>query len=525
MTRVPIHNIGSVGIIKDVSGHLLPPEAWTDGNNVRFRDGQVSRFEGHGEIFGTPSVDPWFTISVPDAAQVYWIYTSLLKAFVYQGGDHSDITRESGGDYSATNGRDWNGTVIGGVLVLNNGTDVPQYWPAINTATPLDALDAWPEGTTARVIRTFRNFLIALNVTSEGEQFPHRVLWSHGADPGTLPNSWDHTDPTKDAGINDLSDVNAGSIRDGQTLRDFFVIYKDESTWVVRFIGGQYIFQWNNVLTTSGILAPRCAAPVDKGLYNFVHTGDDLIRFDGQNAESILDTRWRKFLNNDIDSENFRNCFAADNPTRGEAWFCYPESGAELPTKALIWNYVENTISNRGFNGTGLAQGVIEELQEGTWDDDNQAWDNDEDPWARALRRQLLINDPTNTKFFQLDTGRTFNGVVFQSFVERTGLAIYGEDRQGRPKVDTGIRKTANRIWPKVVGGPIEVQLGAQEDLDDDVVWASAQLFDPANGDRYLDFDGVNGRLIAVRFQNPAGSDNSWTLEGYDLNVEVLGEH
>ena len=59
-----------------------------------------------------------------------------------------DITRASGGDYSATADDTWTSTILGGVLVMTNFYDKPQYW-ALTDGVPLSSqkmqdLNNWP---------------------------------------------------------------------------------------------------------------------------------------------------------------------------------------------------------------------------------------------------------------------------------------------------------------------------------------------------------------------------------------------
>ena len=53
-----------------------------------------------------------------------------------------DVTRASGGDYSATAAENWTSTIIGGVLVMTNGFDDPQYWALTNWYSALHNQDA-----------------------------------------------------------------------------------------------------------------------------------------------------------------------------------------------------------------------------------------------------------------------------------------------------------------------------------------------------------------------------------------------
>ena len=263
----------------------------------------------------------------------------LTKAAVYDGVSHTDITRTSGGDYGAANTRDWNGLVFAGTPILNDGVDVPQYWFTLNpSTTKLAALPAWPTTTRAKVLRSLGPFLIAFNITKSTTNYPHMVKWSHPADPGTVPISWDETDPTLDAGENDLPDVSAGIIQDALPLRGQMFIYKANSVWRMAFVGGQFIFNFDTLLESAGLMAPRCVTLTSDGQKHVFASQDDILIHNGTAAESVLNTRFRQTLINTIDPVNFVNSFMFTNPFRDECYFCYPERGVINPNRAIVFN-------------------------------------------------------------------------------------------------------------------------------------------------------------------------------------------
>ena len=53
----PVRGLGSVGIVQDTPSVLLPPEAWSDGRNVRFDNESVSKISGHLSILDTGSTN------------------------------------------------------------------------------------------------------------------------------------------------------------------------------------------------------------------------------------------------------------------------------------------------------------------------------------------------------------------------------------------------------------------------------------------------------------------------------------
>ena len=48
---IPVTGVDQAGIIRDVPAHALPPQAWSDGRNIRFKDGTVRKREGTVRAF------------------------------------------------------------------------------------------------------------------------------------------------------------------------------------------------------------------------------------------------------------------------------------------------------------------------------------------------------------------------------------------------------------------------------------------------------------------------------------------
>lgn len=521
--HVEIHNVGSIGVVQDVPGHELPPEAWTSGQNIRFRKNNAERMPGHEAIFGTPEVTPVFAFNVPGPSdQTFWFYMSLAKAYVVESGVHNDVTR-SAGDYTTVNGRDLCGTLFGGVPIFTNNADVPQYWSALSVGTPLIALPNWTSTKRAKIIRAFGSYLFALNITESGTNRAHKVLVSHKADPGSVPSSWDITNDAVDAIEFELVDSLGGELFDGRPLGSSFIAYKKNSTHIIRFIGGDELWARDLLFTNSGILCSRCVCEFDNGTKHFVVTQNDVISHAGtKDTVKIAEGKNKDAIFAEIDSTNYFNSFVFENAKNKEVWFCYPTSGNTNPNKAFIWNYLNNTQGFRSFSGLAVALGVTSDSSSETWASDSQAWDEDVTPWSTAGREALVAASPDDVLLYKLDSGLAFGSQIPLVLLERLGLAVVGKDRQGNPKVDFGVRKLVTRIWPKCSGlAKWTIQVGAQETREGVVTWSASQLFNPATM-QFLDVT-ANGRLIGVRFQqqeNVAG-----TIEGYDLRMALLGEH
>ena len=50
MALIPVENVGETGIVKDINPWQLPPNAWSDGNNVRVEHGAIVKSPVYAEV-------------------------------------------------------------------------------------------------------------------------------------------------------------------------------------------------------------------------------------------------------------------------------------------------------------------------------------------------------------------------------------------------------------------------------------------------------------------------------------------
>jgi hypothetical protein len=521
MALVRIPNAGSVGVIKDLSQHELPPNAWTDASNIRFLDGYCRQFFGHGPMYGTPSVTPYHVVPVISGSTRYWLYAGAAKIYAatITGGVavHTNLTRQTAGadvNYSGTQNA-WTSTTLSGIPILNPGniTDPPQRWN-LDIAGKFVALDNWPANTYCKVMRAYKNFLVALNVTKAGTNYGFMVKWSHPADPGSVPASWDPADATKDAGEIDLAE-GGDAIVDGLQLRDSFMIYKESSVWRMDFIGGSYVMRFQKVLGVSGAMNRNCIVEID-GLH-FVLTGSDVVVHDGQSATSILDKQARRALFQDMDTSYTDRAFVFKNPFMNEVFVCYASIGSSVPDKALVWNYKDRTVSYRTIPNLNHANyGTVDNTLNGSYDSDSDPVDSDltlyNGPDFTPNAAKVLMAS-ADAKLYMLDSSASFDGAMPAAYLERRGLS-FGEPES--IKVVRGIR-------PRIVGSTgqtVSVQIGASDDPFTDPVYGATMTH--TIGSTISNDCFVSGRYIAVRFST--GTGYQWRLDSYDLDVVTGGK-
>ena len=514
MKTITIGDTGKIGVIKDLSRHETPPNAWSDALNMRFIDGTAQQAAGYRELYPGTAVVPYHILPLSVGNIRMWIYASDKKIYtVINGPTHTNITRQTAAvdvDYNAQR-NSWTSCLLGGIPILNDGVDPPQQWLLTGKAT---VLSAWPASTTASVVRAYKNSLVALNVTKSGVNYPYMVKWSHPADPGSVPPTWDPSDATKDAGESDLSE-GFDKIIDGLALRDSFMIYKEASIWRMDYTGGVFVYRFQKVMGASGALSRNCIAELDGR--HFVLTTNDCILHDGQSATSILDKQTRRFLFEQIDQDNSSRCFVFVDKLYNEVFVCYPSLGSSFCNKALVWNTVDKTVSFRDIpNLNHAASGPVDDSSNSIWSADSAPWDSDTTLWdatGSSLSLSLTVMASNVQKLYLLDSGTSFDGVQPSAYLERAGLSL------GAPGQMKLIGKIRPRIFGKA-GETVNVSLGYSDDAYAAPVYNAPVAFTLGEDVDVNDF--VSGRYIAVKFAN--GTSTSWRLDSYDIELRLAGK-
>jgi hypothetical protein len=526
MKIVPVNNLGQYGLIADMQPHELPLNAWSGGRNIRFRDNYVEKFLGHSEVFATPSWAPYWLLPVANSAGTFhWLYASLTKVGATDMSSHADITRAAG-DYTGTEDFGWVGDVFNGIPVMTNGFDTPQVWNPVSLAQPLVDLPNWPANYLCRSIRAFKTFLIALDVTNGlGVRNPRLVKWSHPADVGSVPPSWDETDPTLDAGEIEIAET-ADNVVDAFSLRDIKLIYKEYSTYGMQYIGGVNIFRTYKIFDSFGAFTKRCAAEFFNGKH-IVFTGDDVVLHDGQQANSLLKGRLRRYLNGVVSSTAYLRSFVAVNFPMFEVWVCFPETGYDRPNKALVWNWKEDKWGIRDLPlAAFITSGIVNPIGAADlWSGDTNPWSSDSTTWGdrnyQPAQRKMIMAVPSDTKLMSLDDTQQEDGSNMTSYVERTGLGL---PLKAELPPDFTTMKEITRLWPRLEGtdgGVVNVYVGIQEKIDGPVTYGPAMPF--TIGTTLFVEPMQTARLHALKFESDSNVD--WRLHGYDAEVVQRGGH
>ena len=74
MAFIPIDKVGEVGIVKETSPWQLPPNVWSDGNNIKTEEGSIKKTPGYSEVMATCPFAPYYILPYEDAnGNYYWL--------------------------------------------------------------------------------------------------------------------------------------------------------------------------------------------------------------------------------------------------------------------------------------------------------------------------------------------------------------------------------------------------------------------------------------------------------------------
>ena len=351
---LPIRGVGDVGVLADAAPASLPPQAFTRAKNVRFDEGAVVRAPVFRAVKDL-TFNPRFSYgTIPSSGHGTVLMVS--DTFVIQEYANGTTTDRSGSiSAMASNQAPFTGTTLANIAYFNRNDRMPVHrlnggtvFADIPNQTAVDG-PLWVSSWKAESLRSYGDFLLALNMVEGSSTYPTRVRWSDPALANNVPSTWYAADTTKSAGFNDLVQMKTGIV-DGATLGSNFIIYSKDQVWLMEFVGGTFIFNFRKLFSETGLINANCAVEVDNK--HFCFGTDDIYTHDGNSKMSIADERVKSYIFNGISTDKLERCFVHHNPLLEEIYFCY-SSGDDMAeftngdrcNRAAVYNYKNNTWS------------------------------------------------------------------------------------------------------------------------------------------------------------------------------------
>jgi len=519
-----LNNFAQKGLNSDLMPWDLSGDYLTSLNNVRILTGKLSPFGGH-EVWGDLPVDfdAGFLMAVNSTTGQFWIIAGLDKVYVYDGQDFFDISSTAG--YIGLDTPDfWNGAMVSNIPIINHPLHYPEYWPQQATGIQLEPLP-WDDSNTwadvsesARIIRSHKQFLFALDLQSGPDEISDGVRWSAPADIGGIPPTWDHLDITNVAGLTNLGG-DGGRIIDGLSLRDAFVVYRESGISIFDFAGGPFVWQIRHLSTYAGLISPHAIVEV-KGSHYFISDGDILFN-DGNTISSLLHNKLRKQFINEYDKDNFLNSYVVKNNVATEIWFCVPKVGSLHPDLAYIYNWEDGSWSVRDIPESTFAAFGNQSQPPLTWGSFVGSWDSALGGWNQG---QFVLFDESimsvtlpagagqRGQLLILDTNAPDPSFPFNTTLERLSFALEGLNNV----------TTITRLYPHMRGpGTVNIEVGSQDHPGAPIRWKAPVAFN-ADTDRKVDVR-TTGELHSFRISSNSGVTGTWDISGFDIEYVNAG--
>lgn len=494
------------GIVSDTPAHEVGPEYYTTGQNTIFRKGFAQRIAGSRAVYGTLPVAVQHLLNARIGGTNFWLIFGVNQIHAEETSNSNNITGAA--LQSITQPWQWHSTLLNGVPVVTNGLDLPRYW-AGSVAVPFATLPGWPAGTICKSIAAFQHHIFALDIDGPSGHFENQIKWSDAAPPGTVPSTWTPA-AGNEAGDDELAEV-PGPALIAVPLRGSLIVYKRSSMYAVDYVGGNDIFANRVLFTSSGALTRHAVCDVNG--QHFVVTDGDIILTDGTNRRSVGQARMRGYLFNQLSQPNYENLFVVQHRAENEVWVCFPESGAQYCTKALVYDIANDAFGVRDLpQVTSAAVGVVNDTaQSEAWDIDSQPWDQDGSFWNAAnfsLANESLVTGYGTTAELQ----DTQDAVTVNASIGRYDLHL------GEPERIKFVKRVHVRAQPG--SGTLFVRVGARMTPSGTIQWSpEVTLSEPEQ----LVNTFAQGRYISVEIRS-AGS-NRWIITGIDLEAEMRGYH
>lgn len=532
-----LRNLAKYGVITDIDPYDLAPEAFSAGVNVRFRNGKITGAPVFRNVLHTSNTAPRFVFSSNPTAGLDLLFVG------YQNGNVSQIIGSTETSVSTTGWAAsaveavWSSVTLADVTYVNRSDRSPWYMRTTDSKFQDLSSAGWSSTWQAQILRTCGGALVALNVTKNGTSYPQMVKTSSIPLAGSVPASWDQTQPNTLATENTLADM-AGAIVDGCRLGSDLIIYgQNEATRMTP--NGQFTeFNYEPLPFQKGAINANCS--LEKDGTNIVFGPNDIWRHDGTSEKSICEGKVRDYIYASINMKKANRCFVVHNPKLTEIAFCYVSgdglcnfTGADGCNRAAVWNYANDTWT---FDDLPFVYGACQANVSNpttyatitaTYDTVGGSYQDQEDGYKRV---PVYVGEGNSTygltaSLYGFDLYGQGSVVTYAvdtfatapRYLERTGIDL--DEVAG---IDLRDWKVLRSLYPQVRFGvgaqPLMIDGGSSETFGADAAYLGYQSYDGSTVTK-CDFN-VAGRFLSLRIKQ--ADYRELTIAGLDFE---FGRH
>jgi hypothetical protein len=539
VSLVHIRDLAKFGVIADRDPYDLPPEAFSAGVNVRFRNGRVIGAPVFRNVYTLGTADPRYVFSATqsDSSALVFLAYENGRVFKYSAGAETDYSIASYSS-SVTDGIPWSDTELANVLYVNRPDRTPWYLRSTDTQFQNLASSGWDSTWRAQLLRTCAGALVALNVTKGATVYPTMVKTSSIPTSGSVPASWDQTIPSTLATENILAEME-GPIVDGCKLGQNLIIYGLNEAWLMSADNSSQVYRYEKLPFKKGAINANCSVEYDGK--NYVFGQNDIWVHDGTSERSLVDERVREFIFTGLNLSRASRCFVKYNAPQKEIVFAYV-SGDRLTNfinnpdgcnRQAVFNLVNETWTFDDLPfvfsacSANLSQALTYSTVTTTYDTAGGTYLDLED----GLKRTLVYVGSAHSDYslaqslYAFDLFGAGSTVTYAVDTHATGPRYLERDGIDLDELNTDLRgyKTLSSLYPQARLGlgasPLLIAAGASDYFGGTATFTDYQSYD--GGSNYkLDFN-VAGRWLSLRIK--FADYRELSISGFDLDLHVTG--
>ena len=536
-----LRNLAKFGVINDVDAYDLPPEAFSAGVNVRFRNGKITGAPVFRNVLTLGTSDPRFVFSSNPTAGLDFLFVGYKNGTVSRISGVTESPFSIAGYAPSAVEATWSTATLASVTYVNRSDRAP--WYARSSDTQFQNLGVaspgpndWANTWSCVLLRTCKGALVALNVTKGATNFPTMVKTSSIPQANTIPVSWDITQANTLASENILAELQ-GPITDACKLGEDLVVYGYKQAYLMRADGTFDVYSYDPLPFQKGSINANCA--IELGNRNIVFGPDDIWQHDGVSETSICDQKTRDYIFGSLNLSKADRCFVSHNPKLKEIAFCYVSgdplisfNGGEGCNRQAVWNYVDDTWTYDDlplvFSAAqgSLSNPVTFATISGSYETVGGSYQDQEDGFKRStvyvgetnaangVANRLYAFDnfgQGSTVAFPVDTAATK-----PRYLERDGVDL------DELNVDLDGYKTVASIYPQARLGAgatnLMIDVGASDTFN--VPATFPRGYQPYNGTTLskLDFN-VAGRFMSYRIR--FDDYKEFSISGLDIDIKL----
>lgn len=514
----PIYNTGTISVVNGSPTVTGSGTSWSA--NVKAGDqialGSASLVTAAWYTVDTVDSDTQITLTenyttTPDlSGQTY----TIRKLFTASDADFWDWDVFP----DAPNGPE-SGLTAGDHFYATNGQELVVWDGSAAQVVVLSHSDGTGLGFSCRTLCYYKNMMLYGHITEGSAIRPSSMKNSAIADPENVT--------TLEANETIIAE-SVDFVRALRRLGDYVIGYCENSVNVVQFVDNPVYFAIRTAAPRIGVFGAR--AIVNFGDYHEFLAKDQAYRFDGVRlipyANHIFDDVLQR-----VDRDRSEKALAAISEEDREAYWILPLSADGAgSTKSPETGWVEHYAEQVGSAPTPFTKRYLPATAIGNFLSSPNNRFSDFSGVTFDQLNQIFVSSYFSAAFPVLLMGDE-DGYIYKL----NTVTGFSDDEEAecfitsptRPLVDGRSRGVVRRVEPYVdlaLGGQeLAVRARTQERVEGEVTEAEKQYSLDQSGQRFCSFRNP-GRYVSVEFGSLLSTANTWTLEGYRVEGEAIGE-